>query len=312
MELNEFSFSNVLENLNDGVYFTDRNRVIHFWNKGAERISGFSSKEVVGRSCSDDILVHVDEKGNSLCKSMCPLMESIVSGKPLSSEVYMHHRDGHRIPVWVRTDALRDSKGAVTGGVEVFTDISGQMAGRLRIMELERIAMIDNLTNLPNRRFMEQELEKVFEEQRRYGLHFGILFIDIDNFKKFNDAYGHDVGDRVLVFVSKTFASNSRVFDLYGRWGGEEFIGIIRNVELDTLRKQAERMRVLTESSYIPAGKEKLRVTVSIGATIVRSTDTADTLMKRADTLLYQSKKEGKNRVTADYAFNTNELNNLA
>ncbi len=300
MELNELSYLNIIQSLNDGVYFTDRNRIIRFWNRAAERISGFSSEEVTGTSCASDILVHIDSEGHSLCKGMCPLAESIISGKPVSNEVYMHHKDGHRIPLWVRTDALRDKDGAITGGVEVFTDVSEYSASRLRVVELEKIALLDSLTHLPNRRFMEQELQKVFAEKQRYGLNFGILFMDIDNFKKVNDTFGHDAGDRVLVFIANTFRSNSRVFDVYGRWGGEEFMSIVRSAGTGSLKAQAGRMRYLTENSYVMVGEERLSVTISIGAAMAGDDDTPDTLVKRADTLLYRSKREGKNRVTSD------------
>ncbi len=300
MKLDELSYRRILENINDGVYFVDRNRKILFWNKSAERISGFSSEEVVGSSCADNILVHVDDEGNLLCKGRCPLAESILSGHPRSGELYMHHKNGHRIPVWVRTNVLRDEKERIVGGVEIFTDISEHLGSRLRIKELEKIAMLDSLTQLPNRNYIEQELRKVFKERERYGLSFGILFMDIDHFKKFNDTYGHDVGDKVLVFVSKTFTSNSRAFDLYGRWGGEEFIGIIRNIERNALWKHGEKLRLLTQNSFILLGEEKLEVTISIGATMVRDNDTVDSLIKRADTLLYRSKEEGRNRITID------------
>ena len=127
---------------------------------------------------------------------------------------------------------------------------------------------------------------------------FGILFIDIDHFKKFNDTYGHDVGDDVLKFVANTFVANARPFDLYGRWGGEEFIGIIRNINSPELERLGNRLRLLVEQSYILHGNEKLFVTVSVGATVVNDNDTMDSLMKRADYLMYQSKAAGRNLLT--------------
>jgi diguanylate cyclase (GGDEF)-like protein len=127
---------------------------------------------------------------------------------------------------------------------------------------------------------------------------FGILFIDIDHFKKFNDRYGHDVGDDVLKVVAKTFIANARSFDLFGRWGGEEFLGIIRNINSKDLELLGNKLRSLIENSYILRENEKLRVTISIGATPVNENDTIDSLIKRADILLYKSKTEGRNRLT--------------
>ena len=122
--------------------------------------------------------------------------------------------------------------------------------------------------------------------------------MDIDHFKKFNDTYGHDVGDHVLKYVARTLSQNLRPFDVVGRWGGEEFIAIIRNMTRQQLEAMGNRLRILVESSYIQSGNEKLRVSMSIGATLVRDDDDREALLKRADTLLYESKKAGRNCLT--------------
>ena len=298
MSLVIVSYERIIENLHDGLYFVDRDRIITYWNKAAEQISGFAANEVVGKSCSDNILTHVDSEGNSLCNEMCYLAATISDGKPREAEVYMHHKDGHRIPVSVRVSTLTDRDGNIIGGIELFTDISNQAANELRVKELEKLALLDNLTQLANRNYIEKEIQSRFEEKMRFDIPFGILFIDIDYFKKFNDIYGHDVGDDVLKFVANTFVANARPFDLYGRWGGEEFIGIIRNINDNGLELLGNRLRSLTENSYIIHENEKLYVTISIGATLVNENDTVDSLIKRADTLLYKCKSAGRNCLT--------------
>jgi len=298
MHLVKDSFERIIENLHDGLYFVDRDRVITYWNKAAERISGFTANEVVGTSCSDNILTHVDSEGNSLCTGMCPLAATIADEKSREAEVYMHHKDGHRIPVSIRVSTLTDTDGKVLGGIELFTDISNQATNELRVKELEKLALLDNLTQLANRNYIEKEIQSRFEEKKRLNVPFGILFIDIDHFKNFNDIYGHNVGDDVLKFVSNTFVANARPFDLYGRWGGEEFIGIIRDINDKELELLGDRLRLLIENSYLILENEKLYVTISIGATLINENDTIDSLIKRADTLLYKSKAAGRNRLT--------------
>ena len=292
------SYERIVENLYDGLYFVDRDRIITYWNKAAEQISGFSANEVVGKSCSDNILTHVDIDGNTLCTGMCPLAATIADGKPREVEVYMHHKDGHRIPVSVRVSALTDRDGNIIGGIELFSDFSNQAANDLRVKELEKLALLDNLTQLANRNYIEREIQSRFEEKKCFNMPFGILFIDIDHFKKYNDIYGHPAGDEVLNFVANTFIANTRPFDLYGRWGGEEFIGIIRNINGKDLESLANRLRSLTENSYIIHENEKLYVTISIGATLAKENDTINTLIKRADTLMYKSKAAGRNCLT--------------
>ena len=300
MDIEKDSFNKILENLHEGLYLVDRNGVITYWNKAAEQISGFSANEVVGKSCSDNILTHVDSDGNNLCTGMCPLATTIADGKPREDEIYMHHKDGHRIPVSIRASTLTNRDGNIIGGIELFTNISHQVAYELKVKELEKLALLDNLTQLPNRNYIEREIQSRYEAKMRYNVPFGILFIDIDHFKQFNDTYGHDMGDDVLKFVANTFIANARPFDLYGRWGGEEFIGIIHDINGKSLELLGNRLRSLVETSYIIRGNKKLYATISIGATVINNDDTIDRLIKRADTLLYKSKAEGRNRLTMD------------
>lgn len=298
MRLKKDTYKRIVENLHDGLYFVDQNRVITYWNKEAEKITGYSADEVVGKRCMDNILTHVDSDGNSLCKGRCPIAETIQDGKPREAEVYMHHKDGHRIPISIRISPLTDENDNIIGGVELFTDISNYASNELRVKELTKLALLDNLTQLANRNYIEKEIQSRFEEKKRFNIPFGILFMDIDHFKDFNDNYGHDVGDAVLKFVANTFVANNRPFDLYGRWGGEEFIGIIRNISEKDLAFLGNRLRMLIEQSYIIHNKQKLHVTISIGATLVKENDTIDSLIKRADTLLYKSKASGRNCLT--------------
>lgn len=298
MELNKQTYQRIIDTLHDGLYFVDRDRKITYWNLSAEKISGFTAGEVEGRCCSENILTHIDAEGNCLCLDKCPLAFTMEDGQPREAVVYMHHRDGHRIPVSVRTSPLTDMNGAIVGGVELFTDVSSLSANELRVRELEKLALLDNLTRLANRNYLEKELLSRFEEKKRLATTFGILFIDVDLFKQFNDTYGHDVGDEVLKCVATTLVTNSRPFDLYGRWGGEEFIGIIRNCALEELESIGNRVRLLIEHAYLMHRGKELRVTVSMGATLFRDGDTMESLIKRADTLMYDSKHAGRNRLT--------------
>lgn len=297
-DINQTSYERIIESLHDGLYFVDKNRTITYWNKAAENISGFSAEEVIGKSCKDNILTHVDENGKSLCRGVCPLAATIDDGAPREATVYMHHKNGHRIPVSVRVSTLTDDNGKIIGGIELFTDISNMKANELRVKELEKLALIDNLTQLANRNYIQQELKNQFKEKREIGLGFGVLLIDIDHFKAVNDTYGHDVGDSVLKFVANTFIANTRPFDFYGRWGGEEFIAIIKNVKEKSLQMIGNRVRTLIDNAYLLLDEKKIGVTVSIGATVAVEDDSIHSLIKRADTLLYQSKQDGRNRLT--------------
>lgn len=293
-------FKGILDIMYDGIYFLDMDRTITYWNKAAEAITGFERSEVIGRRCSDNILVHLDREGRSLCENMCPTAETIADGRPREAEVYLHHKEGHRVPVHVRVSALHDDEGRIVGAVEIFCENTWREVVREKIDELKEQTLLDSLTEVGNRRYGEAYIGRWLNGLQRYGWPFGAMFIDIDNFKEVNDIYEHAVGDRVLRMVAKTIAYSLRGSDAVFRWGGEEFVALISNVDRENLRLVAERTRVLVEKSALPTESGILRVTVSIGASLARSEDTVETLVKRADQMMYRCKKAGRNRVAVD------------
>lgn len=300
MELELSAYKHILDNLCDGIYFLDTNRKISYWNKGAEQITGYSADEVIGRCCSDNILVHIDQQGNQLCSDQCPAALTLYDGQRHEAEVYLRHKQGYRLPVRTCIDPILNSDGAIIGAVELFTDISSSMALRQQVHELEQMALFDSMTEIGNRRYAQMNLHARFNEKKRYGWNFGLMFIDIDQFKLFNDSHGHAVGDRVLKMIAKTLASNIRPFDIACRWGGDEFIVILVHIEPDELHSIAEKLRALVEQSAFAENDEQIHVTVSIGATLIHDNDTTGSLVQRADTLMYKGKSQGRNCVTID------------
>jgi diguanylate cyclase (GGDEF)-like protein/PAS domain S-box-containing protein len=295
----ERSLSEILDNLFDeAVYFVDADRRITFWNKSAERLTGFTSEEVVGSRCMDNILTHVDDQGRRLCFDGCPLTKVMEDGLAREAEVYLHHKDGHRIPIRARILPFLGQSGDIVGGIEIFTDRRQSRDLLDRMQELERLALLDTLTQLSNRKHIESELAAVFKMQERLGLSFGLLFIDIDHFKRINDTYGHGTGDTVLKMTARTLASSVREFDLIGRWGGEEFVVIARARNVEDLFAVAERLRVMVGQSYIDHSGKRIQVTISVGAAMALPGEEPCDLIRRADGLLYRSKEAGRNRTT--------------
>lgn len=300
VSLPEAFYQRLIDHVRDGIYFLDTQRRISYWNKGAERITGYTAEDVLGFSCADNILVHVAADGSHLCVGLCPVMASLGEGTPQDADIFLHHKDGHRVPVHVHIEPLYDASGRIAGVVETFVDTSERNALLQQVEELRQIAFLDELTKLANRRLVESTLQARLAELRRYQWPFGVLMLDIDHFKVVNDTYGHAIGDNVLQMVSQTLAHTARPFDLVGRWGGEEFLAIVSNVTAEELPAIAERMRHLIAASFITVDGQPLRVTASFGATLAVAADTTDTLIARCDALLYTSKMNGRNCVSTD------------
>ncbi|MBU1039846.1 MAG: GGDEF domain-containing protein [Proteobacteria bacterium] len=293
-------YKDLLDNLYDGVYFVDSTLTITYWNKGAERISGFSAAEVMARRCADNLLMHVDDAGVQLCVCGCPLAGTLADGQMREAEVYLHHKDGHRVPVSVRVTPLRDDAGRIIGAVEIFTDSSVKREIMSEINELKNLTLVDPLTGLGNRRAAAIDFEHKSKALRHYKTPFGMLFVDIDNFKEVNDTYGHEIGDRILDMVGKTLTGALRGKDKVNRWGGEEFVALVTNVDAKMFHAIAERMRRLVESSALPMPGGMLQVTVSLGGSLAQDTDTLESLIKRTDELMYRSKGAGRNCTSLD------------
>jgi diguanylate cyclase (GGDEF)-like protein/PAS domain S-box-containing protein len=292
-------YKNIIDNLYDGVYFVDRDRRITYWNKGAERISGYTEEQAIGRRCRDNLLNHVTAKGVQLCQDHCPLAAVMEDGKPREAEVYLHHADGYRVPVMVRATALRDEEGRIIGAVESFSNNETVINARRRLQDLHQIAHTDSLTRIGNRLYIERRIRAAIVEFEDNQSRAGLLFMDIDYFKRINDTHGHDAGDLALRMVANTFRLALRATDTIGRWGGEEFVAILHDISSeDALQAAAEKVRSLIETSRLDFNEHSLTVTASIGATLLNSNDTPELLVRRADGLMYRSKQAGGNRVT--------------
>jgi diguanylate cyclase (GGDEF)-like protein/PAS domain S-box-containing protein len=291
-------FKQVLDNLLDGVYFTDCERRITYWNQAAEHLSGYLAKEVVGRSCDDNFLMDVDEAGCLLCAGACPVQRALTNGRPHRAEIYLRHKSGHRVPVEVRVSPIQDENGEIVGAVEIFNDNSRQRALRERAKELAKLAFLDAASQLGNRRYLEQQLSQQFEQYSKSGTHFGIIIADLDQLKKINDKYGHATGNAALLSVAKTLSGCLRASDAVGRWGGDEFVAILPGITRKTLAYASEKCRTLVARSTVPVNGLKIPVTVSVGAAVATPGDSPDTLFKRADKCLYTSKQSDRNRVS--------------
>lgn len=295
MEIREVE--DLFQVLDEGVYTVDLERRITFWNKGAERITGFSADSVRGTKCADNILRHVTADGTELCIAGCPLHGTMADGRTREMDVYLHHRNGHRVPVFVRAAPLRNASGQIEGSVEIFSDRTEGSTLRAELELLRHEILTDPLTNLGNRRYLDMAVQSRFAQMQVSGAGFGLLILDIDHFKRVNDTYGHDIGDRVLVMVSSTLRGAIRPLDTAIRYGGEELVAVCPNCDPNELSLIAERIRQLVFHSWLEENEAHgVKVTISIGGAVAHAGDTLRTLIARADERLYTCKESGRNR----------------
>jgi len=187
-----------------------------------------------------------------------------------------------------------------TSLVELLKGIGAQAATAIRhaqiYREQEESSLTDELTRLPNRRYLGQRFLQERQRARRTQKYLGILMLDLDHFKNINDTYGHLIGDAVLSHLASIMRGSIRDSDVAARFGGEEFAVIVQETDLDGAMRLAGRIRTAVEQAVFPS---ELRLTVSIGVACTDDAERFSQLFELADSALYQAKRGGRNQVRA-------------
>jgi len=290
----------LIERTFDGICQVDGKGRVLTWNKGAERITGLPAGKIVGTDIRDNPVKTLGEDGRELPKDEAPLLWTLKDGNAREAIVFFKHAEGYRVSTLARSFPLTDGRQRVIGALMIITDNKSVIAAHLQSQRFDQTTLFDGLTGIGNRSHIETRIKYAIEDYGANNLPFGILFIDIDHFKNFNDTYGHPTGDKVLRFVANSLRQNLRVTDSCGRWGGEEFVALVMDIHKEGLGKVAEKLRSLIEESGVDEEGKLLKVTISIGGAMFRSQDSPDSLVKRADTMLYRSKENGRNLVSIE------------
>jgi len=293
-------FRRILDAMSDGVYVTTDEREIVYWSAGAERITGYRAEDVIGKHCYDNVLVHTDLHGRRLCFDGCPLEDCIAHKTDRTvNEVFLKRKDGERLAVYVKVAAFED--GGRTYGLEVFSELEAVVGRDLtaQVQALSDSSVTDPLSGLFNRRYFDATLEQYFALFQRLGRRYGILYLDMDDFKSINDTLGHAAGDDAIRFVSSVLSSSARKMDVAARYGGDEFAVICSVSTSAELESYALRLtNLIRDSRFAKAQEAGLRLSVSVGATLVdRDDPDARTALERADGAMYEAKRRGRDGV---------------
>jgi PAS domain S-box-containing protein len=197
--LNDFKDSNsviveILNSMFDAVYVVDRDRRILFWNKGAEELTGYRFEDVRGSRCSDDILNHIDENGTLLCHTACPLAETLSSGKKIQAKVYPLHKTGKRFPTLTHVAPIRDYKGEIVAGIEVFRDISN--VEEFRILQEKFNALIKKYISSATLTEVMDQLHG--NKEKTYIRDLTVLYLDVVAFTRFSEKHSPEESSKML------------------------------------------------------------------------------------------------------------------
>ena len=291
----------LVNQLQEGVYYLDQDRRIVLWNKGAEEATGIERSELLGKQCPEEVVLLVDKEGNPISEDKCPISATLKDGIVRSAELYIRHKDGYRLPIFLHTIPIFKEDGRILGAVEIFTNISPKVSIPLNVNELEHTALVDTETGIPNKKYLKMHLTARLGEFQSYNLPFGLIYADVDNYNKILERYGRFNAAKVVRMIARTIHKNIRYFDFVGRWDTEEFLVVLLNVDETRLDIIANKLRLLVSESYISVETGVLSASISMGACLVQRFDTMENLVKRAEQLMMHSKWRGRNKVSMSF-----------
>jgi diguanylate cyclase (GGDEF)-like protein/PAS domain S-box-containing protein len=282
-----------LNAIGDAVISADFSGRVIFTNIVAEQMSGWMENEASGRVI-DDVFMLSDAVSGA--RVPCPTMQAIIENRTVAidTQTILSRRDGSGIAVEGSASPIHDKNGGVVGGVMVVHDVT---AARDLSARLERLALHDSLTDLPNRSLFNDRLDRALARACREGNSVVLLFIDLDEFKPVNDTLGHALGDRLLQSVADRLRGCVRQADTVSRFGGDEFLVLLPDVAptQDVAVCVEKVLRSLQRPHDI--GNHELHITASIGvARYPRDAADRSGLLKCADLAMYEAKSRGGNR----------------
>jgi len=278
--------ASVFEHAHDAIMITDKNAQILQVNPGFERMSGYSSEEVVGHKPSLLASGTHDEQFYE------KLWKSLANREHWKGEVWNKTKSGKLYCERKTISTIRNAAGEVEYYIGIGTDVTAEKEQRQR---MERLAHYDLLTDLPNRALLNDRICMAIENAKRSQTGVTLLFLDLDDFKPVNDQYGHATGDKLLQTIAQKLIKNVRSSDTVARLGGDEFVLLLGQDSAAYFKQLTERLLKIVGESVNVDG-QKLQVTPSIGiAHFPEDADDADRLIRCADQAMYEAKRRGRN-----------------
>jgi len=283
------------------VVITDLNANIEYVNDRFTQVTGYSALEAIGQNPK------IFKSGLTSSKTYAEMWGRLCSGVSWQGEIVNRRKDGEHYWEDVQIAPVKNPLGAITHYVAIKSDITERKEMEERIRQL---AFHDTLTNLPNRRLLMDRVAQAMAAGKRSDSFGGLVYLDLDNFKPLNDKHGHGFGDMLLMEVALRLINCVRAVDTVSRIGGDEFVVLLGDLTKDRAqaaeqaKKLADKVRVTLAQPYLlPGGSEaetiEHRCSASIGVVLIEPQhQSVEGLLKWADTAMYQSKAEGRNRIT--------------
>lgn len=308
--LNDFRWiMDVVQNIDVGLVLLDVDYEIKLWNSFMQNHSALGAEDAIGKNLFE-LFPEIDEKW--FCRKIesvkllhnsafttweqRPYLFRFENYRPITGKAEFMYQNSTFIPI-------QDLTGNISSICLIIYDVTEQAINNIELEDannqLEIISRMDGLTKLLNRKSWEEQLEQEFERQQRYEQDCTLIIFDIDHFKKVNDNYGHPAGDEVIRQTADVMRQCTRKTDICGRYGGEEYVILLPNTNVDSAEVLAERIRKKIESKTVHYEDLSINYTVSLGLSgFDKNLASPTAWIDSADQALYQSKEGGRNQYT--------------
>lgn len=298
LKRSERLLSSIFASIHDPFCVVDESYRIIKANQAYAELKEQSLDDLIDRAC-----FRVLEGRDDVCDG-CVIRKTFQSGDPCAKEKKVTLKSGESLWLEIFTYPIADEQGRTVQVLEYTRDVTDRKKSdedRKRLVDrLEFLSTVDGLTGLLNRRALTEQLGYEIERVRRYSSSLAIILCDMDNLKEINDRYGHLAGDMAIQMVAATLRSTLRSVDIAGRYGGDEFLLIIPETQIEGVQSIAEKIRQAIQRTEVRIDKDwSLPLSLSMGIAVLGpAPESVDGFIHRVDAALYQSKFEGKNRIT--------------
>lgn len=271
---------NILESLQTGVCVVDLQNKIVFWSDGAERITGYLRHEAVGRCRAGNMLLSPDQKNPQARVEECPAEAAIRNSQPVEAATSLHHKAGHRVPLYIRAVPVRDAHGSIIGAVESFED-DQQPAGFEEREDCLLPGFADEVTGIANHAMMQSHLRETLGTFAELRVPFGILCLRLEGLAQFRSNFSPHAASALLRVFAQTLTSALWHTDFVGRWSDDQFLVILNGCSEYDLHSVRERVRKMVANDGVEWWGEKRTLPVSIGHTSATPGDAIETMLAR-------------------------------
>jgi diguanylate cyclase (GGDEF)-like protein/PAS domain S-box-containing protein len=276
------TYRDILDGLQIGVSVLDLQKKIVFWSDGAEQITGYARIDVLGHSCTDNILPHCNQTSCEMCTEKCPITTAFHEARPVEAMSFIHHKSGHRTPVRTWAIPLRNKHGSIIGIIQTFEGEFAVAGPDPNDRSMKERGCLDDITGLPNQAMMQSHLREMLGTFAELQIPFCIVIVEAHELSQFRARYGQEAATSMLQVLARTLRNTVWPADFVGRWSAAQFLVILSGCVNDTLQAVSERMLTLMASATIQWWGEELSVGVSMGRTGALAGDTVESLLQRA------------------------------